>query len=281
METFADPKAIQHRAIEARAMGKRLALVPTMGSLHAGHVALIREARGRADIATVSIFVNPTQFGPNEDFASYPRTPQADQAICRSEGVDWVFLPTPEAVYGGDFGVYVEVERWSQKLCGAFRPGHFRGVATVVLKLFNLCQPHVAVFGWKDAQQFLLLRRMVKALNAPVEMIGVETVREPDGLALSSRNQRLSPQERRQAPALAEALRLAQESAAEGAAQTGPELVEIVRRHIEERTTAQIDYVEAVSMRDLEPIGPILPGETLLALAVRFGSTRLIDNVRM
>ncbi|MCX7016902.1 MAG: pantoate--beta-alanine ligase [Candidatus Sumerlaeota bacterium] len=281
MDIVSDPAVMQRAALEARRLGRRIALVPTMGNLHEGHLALIREARRRADLLAVSIFVNPTQFGPNEDLGRYPRTPEADLAACRREGVDWVFTPSAESMYGIQAAVWVEVEGLGKKLCGRSRPIHFRGVATVVLKLFNVCQPHVAVFGWKDAQQFLLLRRMVEGLNVPVEMVGVETVREPDGLALSSRNRYLAPEERKQAVELSRALREAQAAAESGRATTGAELVEIVRKRIERVASARIDYVEAVSMRDLEPIGAIEPGATLLALAAFFGTTRLIDNARL
>lgn len=277
MDVYDDPKAMQEAALAANAT---IALVPTMGNLHRGHQALIREGRRRGEILAVSIFVNPTQFGPNEDFKDYARTPEEDLRVCREAGVDWVFAPPAGKMYEEGSGVWIDVEELSGNLCGVSRAGHFRGVATVVLKLFNICHPNSAVFGWKDAQQFVLLRRMVAALNVPVEMVGVETVREDDGLAMSSRNRYLSLDERAEAPELFRALGLGRDAAMRDSGLRGEDLCAIVRRHIEENTSARIEYVSAVSMDDLEPVERIVSGNTLVALAAHLGRTRLIDNVR-
>ncbi len=281
MQLFRDPAETQQAALQARRRGQRIGLVPTMGNLHAGHRALMRRARGECDLLIVSIFVNPTQFGPNEDYERYPRTLDSDLEACRAERVDWVFAPDARDMYSEGAKAFVEIEDWGAKLCGKSRPTHFRGVTTVVAKLFNLCLPDLAVFGWKDAQQFLILRRMAESLCFPVKMVGEETVREADGLALSSRNQYLSAEERAQAPALSQALRAAKDAARAGQAKTGADLVRIARSWIEDRTQAKIDYIEAVSMATLEPILDIEPDNTLLALAAWFGQTRLIDNVRL
>lgn len=279
MNVFDTADSMQTYALSQRTGGKRIALVPTMGNLHDGHVELVRQARKRCDILTVSIFVNPTQFGPREDYGAYPRTLENDLQKCEQERVDAVFAPTVEGMYGGDTGVVVSVEGWSERLCGSSRPGHFQGVTTVVMKLLNICQPHVAVFGWKDAQQFLILSRMVRALNVPVEMLGVETVREPNGLAMSSRNQYLSNEERAQAPALYQSLELARSMVEAGNLDTA-KIIEAVKDHIARKSSAAIDYVEIVSMQNLEPLKTVAIGQTLLATAIRFPSARLIDNCR-
>ncbi len=278
-----DPAAMRSLAEEARRAGRRLALVPTMGALHEGHLALVREARSRADHVTVSIFVNPTQFGPGEDYERYPRTLEADlEALRRVGGVDAVFAPTVEGLYPyGEAAnaTWVTVEGLTDGLCGRYRPGHFRGVTTVVARLFNVCRPHIACFGLKDAQQFFVLRRMARELLTGVELIGVPTVREADGLALSSRNAYLSPEERAQAPVLWKALQ-----AAEAAIQRG-ELrpAAIVERMLQMLATAPLarpQYVELVDTETLQPVDRLEPGrEVLAALAIYFGQTRLIDNV--
>ncbi len=280
MNVFDTADSMQTYALSQRTGGKRIALVPTMGNLHDGHLELVRQARQQCDILIVSIFVNPTQFGPREDYGAYPRTLKDDLKKCEQEGVDAVFAPTVEGMYGGDTGVVVSVEGWGERLCGSSRPGHFQGVTTVVMKLLNICQPHVAVFGWKDAQQFLILRRMARALNVPVEMVGVETVRETDGLAMSSRNQYLSNEERAQAPALYHALKYAHSMAETGNLDAG-EIIEAVKDHITRNSSAVIDYVEIVSMQNLEPLITVAVGQTLLAAAIRFPSARLIDNCRL
>ncbi len=281
MLVIGDPKEMQQKALEAKREGKTIALFPTLGNMHQGHFALLDEARKHADTLIVSIFVNPTQFGAGEDFERYPRTLEKDLEGCKAHGVDWIFAPGTEQMYAGDFGTRVEVEGWSDKLCGESRPGHFRGVATVVAKLFNICQPDVAVWGWKDAQQFLLLKRMVRGLDMPVRMIGVETERDSHGLALSSRNSYLSPRERKEAPQLYKALESGRKAVDDGRVKTGAELTALVCSHIEKHTSAKIDYVEAVSMSTLDPVAEVQKGETLLAVAAYFGKTRLIDNIRL
>lgn len=257
-----------------------LVLVPTMGALHRGHAALLQRARqlaGESGTVVASIFVNPTQFGPKEDLSRYPRPFEADQALCEREGVDLIFHPEPAEIYAPDFSTWVNEEMVSQSLCGASRPGHFRGVCTVVLKLFNITAPDVAVFGLKDFQQCMVIQRMVRDLNVPVELDFAATVREPDGLALSSRNVYLSPEERAQATILRQAL-----LSAEAEFRAGEHSAAVLRQRIEEliRTAplARIDYVEIVDAESLAAVPAVRSG-CVLALAVFFGKTRLIDNL--
>ncbi|MGI8891042.1 MAG: pantoate--beta-alanine ligase [Chthoniobacterales bacterium] len=263
--------------VKQSAGGKRRVLVPTMGALHAGHVSLIRLARehaGRDGEVAVSIFVNPLQFEPGADFARYPRPEAADEELCRQEGVDLIFRPLPNEMYFEDCSIFVEETGLSERLCGASRPEHFRGVCTVVTKLFHLLAPDAAVFGEKDFQQLTIIRRMVRDLNFSVEIIGGPTVREPDGLALSSRNQYLSEEERAQAPIIRETLLEASKSDENSARK----LAATVREKIETASLARIDYVEIVDLDNLQPSLTIEP-RSLLAVAVFFGKTRLIDNI--
>jgi pantoate--beta-alanine ligase len=249
-----------------------------MGALHAGHRALIRKARGLAGkkgLVVVSVFVNPTQFGPGEDFLRYPRTFPADRRLCKQAGVDFLFHPTPPEIYPPGFSTYVNEERISLGLCGKTRPAHFRGVCTVVLKLFNIIGPDIAVFGEKDYQQVAIIRRMTEDLNVPVRIVAAPTVREPDGLALSSRNAYLSAEERAQAPAIRRALLLARAAKTQRPA----ELARLVRREIKTAPLAKIDYVEVLDARSLDLPGPSTR-ELVIACAVWFGRTRLIDNIR-
>lgn len=254
--------------------------VPTMGALHEGHLQLMRDARalaGPSGRVIVSIFVNPLQFGPQEDFAKYPRELEADAALCRSVGVDAIFAPSAEEMYPADRSVIVLETKLSRVLCGASRPGHFDGVCTVVLKLFNLVQPHTSVFGKKDYQQLAIIRRMVRDLNVPVAIVGSETVREADGLAMSSRNRYLSELERTQAPAIRRALLLAREQW-----HNGEKSASVLREtFLEELRTqaplSRVDYVQCVDAASLEPLEH-LKAQSLLATAVFFGKTRLIDN---
>lgn len=243
----------------------------------------MREARPHVDILAVSIFVNPMQFAPSEDLARYPRDFEGDERKCAGEGVDWIFYPTPESMYPEGFRTNVTVEEWGQVLCGVSRPTHFRGVTTVVLKLFSIVQPTRAYFGWKDAQQFLILRKMVEDLNLPIEMAGVETIREPDGLAMSSRNVYLTPQQRRESPVLRRALVAARERVAQAPGAPTVEVRDGIARMITQESSSVIDYVEIVSMKDLKPADPAqrVGLGSLIALAVRFGQTRLIDNIRI
>ncbi len=264
-----------------RKQGERIGFVPTMGALHEGHAALIRRARNECDVVAVSIFVNPTQFGPQEDFERYPRTLEADCALCEHEGVNVLFCPSASIMYPEGYATYVAVERLSEPLCGRSRPGHFRGVATVVLKLFNIVAPDVAYFGWKDAQQLILIRRMTEDLNLPIEIVGVETVREPDGLAMSSRNRYLDPESRRRAPALYEALLQARRAFEQEGVTDCSALAQQIRNHIAQHTGGRIDYVEIVSLDQLQPLTSVQKGNTLIALAVHLGGARLIDNIRL
>lgn len=287
MLTVTTVAAMQAEARRLRASNRRLALVPTMGALHDGHLALVAEARRHADHVTASVFVNPTQFGPTEDFARYPRDVDGDAARLRAAGCDVLFLPSVEEMYpfgaadaGQGAGVAVTVSGLDAHLDGPHRPGHFAGVATVVTKLFHACQPDVAVFGQKDAQQLALIRRMTTALLFPVEIVGVPTVREADGLAMSSRNAYLTPDERTQAAVLHRALTGVRE-AMEGGERRPEALVEAARREIGAAPLARIQYVEIVDAATLQPVsGSLAPGASVLvALAVYFGTTRLIDNV--
>ena len=256
-----------------RAAGLRVGLVPTMGFLHDGHLSLIAEAKKRTDVVAVSIFVNPVQFGPNEDFEKYPRNEERDLALCRGAGAAAVFLPTPASMNAPDASVYVVEERLG--LCGARRPGHFRGVCTVVAKLFNLALPHVAVFGQKDYQQAAIIRRMVRDLNFPIEIVVAPILREPDGLAMSSRNVYLAGDERTRALGLSRALQLASEAVAVGPCAAGElrqRMGEVLERH-----ALKIDYVEIVDAGTLEPVTEAVRGNVAL-IAVYCGKTRLIDN---
>ncbi len=284
MERIRQVAALQAWADGARAAGLRIALVPTMGALHAGHRALIDEARRRADRVIVSIFVNPTQFDLPSDLAAYPRSPEADLAMCREAGAACVFAPAAEDLYAPDHETWVELEEIARPMCGASRPGHFRGVATVVTKLLLAAKPHLAFFGEKDFQQLALIRRLVRDLGFDVEIVGVPTVREPDGLALSSRNVHLAGAARHQATALVRAL-----DAAEAAVRAGerrPEaLVRVAEEELRKAPLARTDYVELRDPESLRSIeGPIC-APVLLALAVFFPrlsgdgeEVRLIDN---
>jgi pantoate--beta-alanine ligase len=261
----------------------RVFFVPTMGALHEGHAALVREARrlaGPEGRVAVSIFVNPLQFGPNEDFDRYPRTLDADLAICKDAGADMVFAPAAAEVYYRDRSITVSESSLSTVLCGKSRPGHFDGVCTVVAKLFNLVQPNEAVFGKKDYQQLAIIRRMVRDLNFPIIIHGLDTVREADGLAMSSRNRNLSGAERAQAPALYAALQLARE-AWRGGVTSSRHLVDIITKHLAEHASlGRRDYISVVDRHTLQPL-EVVTNDGLIALAVFFEKARLIDNVEL
>ena len=261
---------------ETRQKGKSIGFVPTMGFLHEGHLSLIREAHKFADQVVVSIYVNPTQFGPNEDFDRYPRDFQRDERLCRQEGVNVVFYPTNDEMYSPFHKTYIITEDLSGVLCGRSRPTHFRGVTTIVGKLFNIVQPDIAVFGQKDAQQAVIIKRMVADLNFPVEIKVAPIVREPDGLAMSSRNKYLTPQQRKEATVLYRSLQLAEKEYADG--NTDVQSIKFkMRKLIETESSGKIDYIEAVDAETLD--APQLgKRDTLVALAVYFGNTRLIDN---
>jgi pantoate--beta-alanine ligase len=264
---------------EARAASKLIGFVPTMGALHEGHASLIRIAHQQCDYVVVSIFVNPTQFGPSEDFTRYPRTLAEDQVICEREGADLIFAPDAAEMYPGKFRTSVEVSDLGDHLCGRSRPGHFRGVATVVLKLLNIAQSDKAFFGQKDAQQLRIIRQMVRDLDVPTEIVVVPTVREPDGLALSSRNRYLSPAERKSATVLIESLREVRRRA-EAGERDAAALSTLLAERIQSTPGAVLDYAEVVDADTLCPVER-LNGPALVALAVRFGNTRLIDNIEL
>jgi pantoate--beta-alanine ligase len=277
MEIIETPEAMQRRALELKRSGNRIGFVPTMGFLHEGHLSLMHLARQHCDVLVVSIFVNPTQFGPNEDLDAYPRDFERDEALCVNEGVDLVFYPAAGTMYADDASVRVDEELLSSGLCGASRPAHFRGVCTVVAKLFNLVLPDCAVFGEKDAQQLRIIERMVRDLNFPVEIIRGPIVREPDGLAMSSRNKYLNEVQRGSALCLRASL-----SAAEELWKNGERNASVIRNHmvsiIEPEADAAIDYIELVDDESLRPVD-VLEGKALVAVAVWIGQTRLIDNV--
>ncbi|MDF2875112.1 MAG: panC [Sporomusa sp.] len=269
--------AMRALVTEARKKGKSIGFVPTMGALHAGHLELMKEAKKLCDVVVVSIFVNPTQFGPNEDFDAYPRTWDEDLAACRSVGVDAVFHPPARELYPDGWGTWVDVGGVTDKLCGKSRPTHFRGVATVVTKLFNIVQPDKAFFGQKDAQQVIVLKKMVRDLNMFNEIVMVPIVREADGLAKSSRNAYLSQEQRQAALVLNQSLSTAFDMAESGERDITA-IKAAVLRHIQSVSLANVDYVEIYSFPDLAEID-ILDQDALLAVAVKFGSTRLIDNI--
>ena len=276
MEVLKTVHDMQERSDAVRAAGRTIAIVPTMGFLHEGHLELMRAGKRHADELIVSIFVNPTQFGPGEDLDHYPRDMEGDLRKARDVGVDIVFVPSVEEMYPDRFQTRVQVENLPQHLCGLSRPGHFDGVATVVAKLFNITKPHLAVLGQKDYQQLAIISRMVMDLNMDVRILGVPTVREPDGLAMSSRNSYLSPEERRSALCLKKSIDLAQEMF-----QTGENhahaIADALRALVLSHPFTDIDYIalcDPVTLDDLN----VLTDETLLAMAVRVGKTRLIDN---
>ena len=261
----------------ARARGARVGLVPTMGALHEGHASLLRAARADGGLVVASIFVNPTQFGPTEDLSQYPRPLERDLEICRREGVGLVFAPSAAEMYPAGFATTVRVARMTEKMCGAFRPGHFDGVCTVVAKLLAIVRPDTAYFGEKDAQQLAVVRRMAADLDLGVEIRGCPTVREPDGLAMSSRNAYLSPAERRQALALSRSLAEAREAVLAGERDAG-RLAAQVRQRLEAAEGVNLQYVAVVDPDTLEELARV-GDKALVAVAAKVGATRLIDNV--
>jgi pantoate--beta-alanine ligase len=275
-EIIRKPAAMRAAAEDLRRDGRRICVVPTMGFLHDGHVALLRDGRARADVLIFTLFVNPTQFGPNEDLSLYPRDEEGDLAKARAAGADIAFCPDPSSMYGPRHQTNIEVGPLSQPLCGVSRPGHFRGVATVVAKLFNLTMPHVAIFGQKDFQQLAVIRQMVADLDFGVEIIGAPIVREPDGLAMSSRNAYLTAGERAQATCLHRGLEAARAAFAAGERQAA-KLVAAARAPIEAAPLCRIDYLELRDALSLEPIEAV-ERSAVLAMAVYIGRARLIDN---
>jgi pantoate--beta-alanine ligase len=276
LDIIRQPKEMQDRALELKQEGRVVGFVPTMGFLHEGHLSLMRLARKQCDVLVVSIFVNPAQFAPNEDLDAYPRDFERDEALCVQEGADIVFYPEPDTMYASHASVWVDEESLSGTLCGESRPGHFRGVCTVVAKLFNLVQPDLAVFGEKDAQQLRIIERLVRDLNFPVKIVRGPIVREVDGLAMSSRNKYLSETQREAALCLRRSLDCVQRLYEEGERR-----VLVLRKAmvdiIDSVSDADIDYVEFVDDETLSAVD-VIQSRTLVALAVEIGSTRLIDN---
>jgi pantoate--beta-alanine ligase len=270
---------MQRLAEALRRRGRRIGIVPTMGYLHEGHLSLMRLARAHADSVIATIFVNPAQFAPDEDYSKYPRDPERDQALAASAGVEILFLPEERDIYPPGYVTYVEVERMTRVLEGKIRPAHFRGVTTIVAKLFNIIKPHVAVFGQKDAQQAAVIRHMVQDLNFDIEVMVGPTVREPDGLAMSSRNVYLSPERRAESVILYRSLRLA-----EGLITQGERICPVITREmlklIHSSTPAAVDYISIADPATLEELTSLAPGgSALVSLAVRIGGVRLIDNI--
>lgn len=262
---------------EARRSGKRLGLVPTMGALHEGHLSLVRAARSQSDLITVSIFVNPTQFGPKEDFSKYPRMPEKDSALLQAEKVDFLFCPSVEEMYPQGSSAWVTVEGMSEKLDGRSRPGHFRGVTTVVSKLFHIVQPDAAFFGQKDAAQAAVIRKMVRDLDFDVRIVVCPIVREKDGLAMSSRNAYLTPEQRKQATVLYRSLTRVHSLADQGE-RISAKLIAAGKQVMAEEPAVRLDYFEIVNWETLDPAADISDG-ALAAVAAYVGQTRLIDNI--
>jgi pantoate--beta-alanine ligase len=275
LQVIEDPREMRIRSEDLRRDGRVIVLVPTMGYLHEGHLSLLREGRGRGDVLVVSIFVNPTQFGPNEDLSRYPRDRDGDLAKAEGAGADIAFCPEAAAMYPREPLTRVVVDKLTDGLCGPKRPGHFVGVATVVAKLFHLVRPQVAVFGEKDYQQLAVIRRMVLDLDFDIEVVGMPIIREPDGLALSSRNAYLSAEARAQALSLSRGLQAA-EALYRAGERDGTKLVDTARRII----AGKIDYVELVDAETLQPVARV-EGPAVIAAAAFFGTTRLIDNRRL
>lgn len=276
MKIISTIREMQNESDALRQAGKTIGFVPTMGYLHEGHLSLVRLAKLRADVVVLSIFVNPTQFGPQEDFDRYPRDFERDERLARQEGVDILFAPSAEEMYPPGYCTWVNVEKLTETLCGASRPGHFRGVTTVCTKLFLAVKPHFAVFGQKDAQQAVVIRRMVKDLNFGIDIIVAPIVREPDGLAMSSRNLYLSPEEKMAALVIPQSLRLAENLVKEGERQV-PRIISAMREKISTQPEVRIDYIAIVNPETLEPLQQIT-SEALIAIAAYVGKARLIDN---
>lgn len=277
MQVIRKIREMQAISDRLRAEGKKVGFVPTMGYLHEGHLSLVRKARGLSDLVVVSIFVNPTQFGPGEDFDRYPRDEEGDRSKLEAEGVDLLFIPEAAEMYPSGYQTYVEVQEVSKGLCGDFRPGHFRGVATVVAKLFNIVKPHLAVFGEKDYQQLLVIKRMVKDLDLDIEIVPGTLIREEDGIAMSSRNAYLSPEDRRKATILYRSLTKGKELFESGE-KRAVQLREIVRDSIASKEGVTLQYVEIRDAETLESIERV-DKPAVVAVAAKIGPVRLIDNM--
>lgn len=277
MEVAQTIESIRSLIKAARSQGRKIGLVPTMGALHIGHISLIEAAVKNCDFVVVSIFVNPTQFGPGEDFEKYPRLLESDLEICRKARVDAVFAPTPEQMYPSENLTWVNVEKLTEPLCGKSRPGHFRGVTTVCAKLFNIIAPDTAFFGQKDAQQAIVIKRMVADLNMPLEIVVCPTVRESDGLAVSSRNQYLSGQQRKDATYIFQSLQKCRQLFETGRTDVR-EIMAEMRKVLQQKSSIEIEYISIVDPETLEDIDRFA-GWALVAVAVRLGPARLIDNI--
>jgi pantoate--beta-alanine ligase len=277
MKILKKVKQMQEYVTSAKKAGKKVGLVPTMGALHEGHLSLIRQAKKENDVVVVSIFVNPTQFGPKEDFKKYPRPLAKDTKLAKSAGANVIFNPNAAEMYPAGYQTYVEVGKITQGLCGASRPGHFRGVATIVNKLFNAVPADKAYFGQKDYQQVQVIKQMVQDLNIAVQVVTCPIIREQDGLAMSSRNQYLSAEERKSAICLYEALNIAKAMIKSRIKDAG-KIKKEIRNIIESNLLAKVDYIEIVNTETLEPV-KLIKGKVVIALAVYVGKTRLIDNM--
>jgi pantoate--beta-alanine ligase len=277
MKTVRNINKMHRVAGNLKLQGRSIGFVPTMGALHAGHLSLIKQAHKENDYTVVSIFVNPTQFGPGEDFKRYPRNLNRDAFLCRREGADIIFYPDARQIYPEGYKTYVFVEKLSNVLCGKFRPMHFRGVTTVVAKLFNIVQPDVAYFGQKDAQQAIIIQQMAKDLNMPIKIKVMPIIREPDGLAMSSRNNYLSIKDREEAVVLFQALKKAKTMVEHGVIDSA-RIIGQMRKIINKKKTARIQYLEIVDLNELKFV-KFIRSKVLIALAVWIGKTRLIDNI--
>jgi len=277
MEVAETIKSVRRLVKAARSKGNKIGLVPTMGALHIGHICLIEKAVKGSDFVVVSIFVNPTQFGPGEDFEKYPRSFESDLEICRKAGVDVVFAPSPQEMYKKENLTWVNVEKLTEPLCGRSRPRHFRGVTTVCAKLFNIVEPDVAYFGQKDAQQAIVIKRMVADLNMPLEIVVCPTVREPDGLAVSSRNKYLSEQQRKDATYIYKSLKKC-ESLVEAGTTDSKTIIGEMKQILNQVSSIEIEYISIVDAESLQELERIA-GKALAAVAVKIGSARLIDNI--
>ncbi len=277
MEVIKSVETMQNRARQLRQEGFTIGFVPTMGFLHEGHLSLVDIANEHADFVVMSIYVNPTQFGEGEDFEDYPRDFDRDRKLAQERGVGLIFYPDNEELYPENYHTYITVEDLSNKLCGASRPGHFRGVATIVTKLFNIVQPDYAVFGRKDAQQAFILKRLVRDLHLPVQILTGEIIREEDGLAMSSRNTYLSPDERTQALQLNRGLRAAKKMVESGTTDSNI-IIDEIRSHWKDQPAITEDYISVVDLNNLDPLSQINQ-PALIAVAAYVGTTRLIDNI--
>lgn len=280
MQVIESLTQMQNLAIQLRGEGKFLGLVPTMGALHEGHLSLIDISRDKTDVTVVSIFLNPAQFGPNEDLDKYPKPLEADLKACEARGADIVFTPHRDDIYPPDYSTYILEEKLGRDLCGVSRPGHFRGVTTVVAMLFNLCRPDVAVFGQKDAQQAAIIKKMVRDLHFPVEIVVGPTVREADGLAMSSRNRYLEPIERKESARFIAALREGKRLVEKGSLNVDRVKAEVTH-HLSQSRLIRIIYIEIVDKDTMRPEREVRPGHSLLIAAIWLDQTRLIDNMEL